>query len=120
MKLRQLLAALTLSFAFALPAQAGQQSGAFLVGPLERPESRASRAPSFEMTQGDLRQAGVPRRSGLIAAFPLRNNLDIGVGRFSVPEIARPRTHVEADRQPSAVRSRDRGIAAVGVSLRFR
>ena len=123
MKPRQPCAALTLlcSFLVAAPA-ASQINGAALVGPLERnppvPESRA-RMPNFQMPEGDLREVGVPRRNGLIGAIAINDRLDVGIGRFSVPEIARPRTHMEADRQPTAVRPRDRGIAAIGFSLRF-
>ena len=79
-----------------------------------RPRSREFRAP-----QGDLRLPNEPRRNGLIAAYPIDENVQIGIGRFSVPEIARPRTHMERDRQPTGVRPRDRGIAAVGISQRF-
>lgn len=85
-------------------------------------------------TPAAVREAGLPRffalpetaneppggrGSGLIAAMPLSDRLTIGVGRFRALELARPRTHVEPDRRPTDVRSRDRGIAAVGVSLRF-
>ena len=124
MKPRRPVAALTLlcTLLVAAPA-AGQVSGAALVGPLERSpaiaESR-SRLPIFRMPEGDLREVGVPRRNGLIGAIAINDRLDVGIGRFNVTEIARPRTHMEADRQPTAVRPRDRGIAAIGFSLRFR
>ena len=124
MRSRRPVAALTLlcTLLVAAPA-AGQISGAALVGPLEHsPPVAVSRAriPTFRMPEGDLREVGVPRRNGLIAAIAVNDRLDVGLGRFSVPEIARPRTNIEADRQPTAVRPRDRGIAAVGFSLRFR
>lgn len=123
MRLRRLDAALTASLALlAADVASAQPSAAALVGPLDpRPAwpAGARDAPDFRMPDGDLREPGVPRRSGLIAAFPVRKNLDIAVGRFAVPRIARPRTHMESDRQPTAVRARDRGIAAVGISLRF-
>ena len=41
------------------------------------------------------------------------------IGRFDVPELARPRTHMERERTPTSVRPRDRGIAAVGFTLSF-
>lgn len=99
-----------------------QTSGAALVGPPDRIESPAPAAlplPDFRSPPDDLRRAGEPRRNGLIAAYPLSENLQIGVGRFEVPELPRPRTHMERDSQPTSVRPRDRGIAAIGFSLRF-
>lgn len=82
-------------------------------------EERRPNLPDFRMPVGDLREAGAPRRNGLIAAMPLDERVTIGVGRFSVTEIARPPTHVEPAQRAAEVRRRDRGIAAVGVSLRF-
>ena len=71
------------------------------------------------MPQDDLQRPAEPRRNGLIAAFPVDRNVEIGIGRFRVVDPARPRTNTEFDRQPIAVRPRERGIAAIGVSLRF-
>ena len=103
----------------AVPA-AAQTSGAALVGPLERPAIAFDRRPiDFRPPDGDLRDPGSPPRNGLIAAWRINEDLEIGIGRFAVPEIARPRTHMESERNPTAVRPRDRGIAAVGFSLRF-
>jgi hypothetical protein len=123
MGVRRHLAAI--GFAFALigtaPA-AAQTSAASLIGPIApgRTEPTYTTRPmTFQVPPGDLRRPGAPSRNGLIAAVPLDHNVEIGVGRFLVPQIARPRTHMEADRQPSSVRPRDRGIAAVGISLRF-
>ena len=82
-------------------------------------EERRPNLPDFRMPGGDLRQAGTPRRNGLIAAMPVSENVIFGVGRFSVTEIARPATHVEPAHRAADIRRRDRGIAAVGVSLRF-
>ena len=121
---RRLPAALTLPLALlaAVPA-AAQTSGAALLRPMEAPSgsSSATRStlPDFTGPEGDLRRGGDIRRSGLIAAYQIAPNVQVGVGRFSVPELARPRTHMERDRNPTAVRSRDRGIAAVGFSLSF-
>ncbi len=75
--------------------------------------------PNFAPAVGDLRQAGLPRQSGLIAAMPIDDNLQIGLGRFRVAEPARPRTHMEPERAPTDLRRRERGVAAVGMSLRF-
>ena len=123
MNLRWLAAALSASFTLitALPA-AAQSSGAALVGPTEQAPIRAtprSRAPDFRAPEGDLRQVGEPRRSGLIAAVPVNRNLEIGIGRFRVSEIAQPRTHTENERNPAAMGPRQRSIAGFGFSLRF-
>lgn len=76
------------------------------------------RPPDFRILE-DPSRPGEPPRSGLIAAWPVNDNLTVGVGRYAVPRIARPRTNMEAERSPTGVRDRDRGIAAVGFSLRF-
>lgn len=112
--------ALSLALPMTSPATA-QTSGATLVESLDsqRFVPPAAGLPQFRAPQGDLREAGEVRRNGLIAAFRVRDNLQIGVGRFAVPEIARPRTNMERDRHPTAVRPRDRGIAAIGFSLSF-
>ena len=98
---------------------AAQTSGAALIGPVEPPSTTAPRLPEFRAPEGDLRDPGSPRRNGLIAAWRINDNLQIGIGRYTVPEIARPRTHIESERNPTAVRSRDSRVAAVGFSLRF-
>jgi hypothetical protein len=105
----------------ALPA-AAQTTGAPLVGPTDqasiRPAPR-SHALDFRVPEGDLRQAGEPRSNGLIASVPVNRNLDIGIGRFRVSEIARPRTYTESDRNPAGMGPRQRSIAGFGFSLRF-
>jgi hypothetical protein len=94
-----------------------------LVGPLDPVRAAAStRAPAasgFRMVHSDLEWPGEPRRNGLIAAYPIDDNVQIGVGRFSVAEIARPRTNIEAERHPMAVRPKEGRIAAIGLSLSF-
>ena len=124
MELRRTYAALAGSFVLltAAPAEA-QPNQTFLAGPIDvSPSAEPARPtlPDFRVPEGDLRQAGQPRRNGLIAAYPVNRNLQIGIGRFAVPELARPRTHMEGERNPTGVRPRERGIAAVGLSLRFR
>ena len=123
MKLRRSFAGLTVSFVLlTAPPAFGQQNAATLVGPIDpRPgmEISVPRHVEFRVPEGDLRRAGQPRRNGLIAAYPIDENLEVGLGRFLVPEIARPRTHMESERNPTAVRFRDRGIAAVGFIHRF-
>lgn len=56
---------------------------------------------------------------GMLAAVEVGDGLRIGVGRFTVPELARPRTWMERDRDTTDVRPRERGIAAFGVRLPF-
>jgi hypothetical protein len=73
----------------------------------------------FRISRGDLREAGAPARGGLIGAVSLDERFLIGIGRFNVPELARPRSHTEPERRPGDVRRRDRGIAAVGISYSF-
>lgn len=123
MNLRWLVAALPASFTLmtALPA-AAQTTGAPFVGPTDqasiRPAPR-SHAPDFRVPEGDLRQAGEPRSNGLIASVPVNRNLEIGIGRFRVSEIARPRSYTEGDRNPAGMGPRQRSIAGFGFSLRF-
>jgi hypothetical protein len=56
-------------------------------------------------------------RNGLVASVDVDENIRIGIGRFNVTDIARPRTNVEPVGREIA--SRGRNIAAVGFSLRF-
>lgn len=72
----------------------------------QQPPARIWRAPPEPMQDG---------RFGL----PLAGNMQVGVGRFSVLEPARPRTHTEPIARGTDIARRHRGIAAVGVSLRF-
>jgi hypothetical protein len=124
MFMRRLAAALSASLTLMTAAPATAQSSTVaLVGPVERGPlllTPRTRGPDFRMPEGDLRNPGEPRRNGLIAAIAINPNLDIGVGRFHVGEIARPRDNNERERQPASVRSRDRAMAGVGFSLRFR
>lgn len=102
-------------------AAAAQSATAALVGPTDPTlHSIAFRPslPDFRMPRGDYRQPPGPVRNGLIGAVPLGRNLQVAVGRFAIPEVARPRTHMEHDSRPD-VRRRDRGMAAVGFSFRF-
>ena len=120
---RKPLAALTLLLALVAAAPAvAQQSSAALVGPVDRGRPSAPAAaelPDFTTPAADLREGGEARRNGLIAAYRVAPNVQVGIGRFAVPEIARPRTNIERERNPTAVQPRERGIAAVGVSLSF-
>jgi hypothetical protein len=80
--------------------------------------SRQAPPPDFRMNRGDLREAPGPARGGLIAALPIRENVTLGVGRFA-SSAPRPRSHVEPEPRPGELRHRERGVAAVGVSIRF-
>ena len=123
MYLRGLSAALAASSTLmaAVPAVA-QNVDRSRIGPVELPRfliTPGTTGPQFTMPEGDLRNAGEPRRNGLIAAVPLNRNLQVGIGRFRVSEIAQARTHTESDRNPAAMTPRQRSIAGVGFSLRF-
>src|SRR4051794_228872 len=76
-------------------------------------------ATDFRIRQADLREAGPALPRGLIGAVDLAERLQLGVGRFGVPELAPPRSHTEPERRPVDVRRRDQGIAAVGISYSF-
>jgi hypothetical protein len=124
MYLRWLAAALPASFTLVIAMPAAAQSIApGHVGPVDPSRTTImtprSQAPSFQVPEGDLRRAGQPRSNGLIAAVPVNRNLQIGIGRFRVAEIAQPRTHTESDRAPAAIGPRQRSIAGLGFSLRF-
>ncbi|WP_129790644.1 hypothetical protein [Sphingosinicella sp. CPCC 101087] len=66
-----------------------------------------------------LAEPGSSGRDGLIAALPLDDNIQLGVGRFSIAGYVRQRTNIEAERHPMALQPRQRGIAAVGISFSF-
>src|SRR5688500_842839 len=113
---RRLAAALVVSLTLASPALA--QIDTTIAG-LRPGASPARLLPHFALPAGDFRDVGAPSRNGLIAAVPLRENLQIGIGRFRVAEPARARTHMEPERAPTDLRRKERGVAAVGMSLRF-
>jgi hypothetical protein len=58
-------------------------------------------------------------RTRMFHVVPISENIEFGLGRYAVPEIARPRTHMETDRSPTDVRRRGRGITGVGFKLSF-
>ena len=72
----------------------------------EQPPARIWREPPGPLPGGRL-------------AMPVAGNLHFGVGRYSVLEPARPRTHTEPIARSAEIARRNRGIAAVGFSLRF-
>ena len=72
----------------------------------EQPPAQIWRAPPGPLPGGRL-------------AMPVAGNLHVGVGRYSVIEPARPRTHTEPIARSADIARRNRGIAAVGFSFRF-
>ena len=114
---RRLAAVLALSLAPTAPALAQLGSPTMTGAETGRRTSRL--LPNFTTPVGDFREAGTPLRNGLIATLPIDDDLQLAVGRFRVAEPARPRTHMEPERAPTDLRRRERGVAAVGMSLRF-
>jgi hypothetical protein len=74
--------------------------------PPEPPRARLWQEPAGAMQNGRL-------------IMPVADNLHVGVGRFSGPELTRPRTHTEPISRTGEIGRRERGRAAVGLSLRF-
>jgi hypothetical protein len=90
--------------------------------PAIAPPSIAQAAALDADADADARLLAAPAvtpRSRMIHVQTLADNIEFGIGRYAVPEIARPRTHMEADRYPTDVRRRGRGIAGVGLKLSF-
>ena len=110
--------ALAVPLILASPASAQIDLSTNLGGASQRAPMRLM--PNFSAPAGDFRQAGSVGRNGLIDAYTIDDNLQIGIGRFRVAEPARPRTHMEPERAPTDLRRRERGVAAIGMSLRFR
>ena len=81
--------------------------------------SAAGESAEFRIPRAALRPAPSPLPAGMVAAMPLNDRLIMGVGRFSVLEEPRVRTNVEPAHRAAEVRRRERGIAAVGISLNF-
>ena len=123
MYLRRPVAALAAFYTLiAAGPAAAQMAEDARIGPVDRPSfliTPRSRGPEFRMDEGDLRRVGEPRRNGLIAAVPLNRNLEVGVGRFRVSDMAQPRSYTESDRNPVSMGIRQRSIAGIGFNLRF-
>ena len=114
----RLAGALAIPLSLASPASAQIDLSTNIDGATPRRNARLVQ--NFTAPAGDFRQTGNVRRNGLIASYPVDRNLEIGIGRFRVAEPARPRTHMEPERAPTDFRRRERGVAAIGMSLRFR
>jgi hypothetical protein len=122
MNVRRIAAALTVSCACLASGQAfGQTASAY--GPSE--PARAQRIIDQAADQRELRAAPVPEReprrpAGLIQSWTVGDNAQLGLGRFRVLEIARPRTNTERVRNPVGVARDTSAIAGAGLSVRFR
>ena len=115
LRVRRLGAALVVPLILA-PSAMAQTGPVSIIQTEPRAESRL--LPDFSPPRGDLREVGEPRRNGLIAAIPVGDDVQIGIGRFRVAELARSRSHMEPERSPTDMRRRERGVAAIGLSLR--
>lgn len=112
------LAALAAMFvlATALEAQARSRPAAADPPAAVEPEPSPPRhADKFAAAVPEPPAAPVARMVGAVQV----GNAEIGVGRFNVGEIARPRTHTETDRDPLGFNRRGRSIAGMGFSFRF-
>jgi hypothetical protein len=76
------------------------------------------RTPPDWIPAGDLR-GGPPARTDLISTMSVGDGLQLGVGRFSMLDLARPRTNVEREPRPTNIGRRERSIAAVRLSFGF-
>ena len=121
MRMRRLSAALALPCMLFPAAEAiAQTSPAPIVGSvLAVPQPTTNPPMRDRFPAPALRDYPDAPRGGLIAAVPVGDDAVIGVGRFSVGEIARPRTNTEFERNPTDIRRRRSGIAGMGFSLRF-
>jgi hypothetical protein len=100
-----------------LPAAAAAQLGPRV--PIISTDPPRTAQSDFRMFRGEYRESGAAAPNGLIGVVSLDDRTLIGVGRFNVVELARPRTNTETVRRPADVRRRHQGIAAVGISYSF-
>ena len=84
--------------------------------PAAGPVAAAAEAPP---PRARYRPPPAPFPGGIVGALPLAPNMQVSIGRFTIAEPARPRTHTEPAHRLADVRRSERGIAAVGLSLRF-
>jgi hypothetical protein len=92
----------------------GQANGVPRHGP---PAAERRTRPDW-IPAGDLR-GGPPARIGLIAAMRVGDGMQLGVGRFSMLDLARSRTNMEREPRPTDIERRQRSIAAVRWSFSF-
>jgi hypothetical protein len=121
-RIGRLCGALAIPFALSAIGAEAQLTRSALAAPVEATLSivpvRSAR-PDFRMPRGALREIGPPPRNGFVATLPVADNLNLGVGRFAIPELAGRRSNMESERRPTDMRRRDRAIAAVAFSFRF-
>jgi hypothetical protein len=55
----------------------------------------------------------------MIETWSLGRNAQLGLGRFRVMEVARPRSNVERVRDPLIMERETRPIAGAGINIRF-
>lgn len=118
MRRRSAVTALAISCTLlAAAAASAQTSSGGSLEPLRRPPAMDS-APAPEPRRLSYPTTSDPLDAGLVHVIPLAENARIGVGRFAISEIARPRTHMERPRHTD-MGSKQRGMAAVGFRLSF-
>ena len=102
-----------------IAAEAGAQNGSDprLPAPAPREAERGDRTHSDLSVRADRSR----RSSGndMLALSPPGNDIAIGIGRFSVLDPPRPRSHMEADRDPTNVRRAERSIGGIGLRITF-
>ena len=86
---------------------------------LPRAPAPERRAPPDWISAGDLRGAPRPARNDLTASTSVGDGMELGVGRFSVRDLARSRTNMESEPRPTDLRHRERSITAVRLSFSF-
>ena len=104
--MRRLCLSLVATCALAAPAHAV----------LRRAEPAEEQSPRLNL---DLPPPPGARSGDMLPLLPVGERGAIGFGRFSVPEPPRPRTHVEAERDPADVGRRRRGIGGLGLRMAF-
>ena len=102
------LIAAALAAASGAPAQAPPGPVPFLRIPAP------SAPPRFVLPRDRLRDLGTSPRNGLIAAYPLQPNLELGIGRYRMGGQHRLPTNTAGDSRQGR-----HGVAAVGLSLSF-
>ena len=111
--------AITCACTFAAPALA-QPSRTY--GPVEPAQRIAPPAPASPQRLSALTPAPAPQpvlRDGLIERMELGGGAEIGIGRFRVGNIPKPRTNMEMERNPAALERPSRAIAGAGLRIRF-
>lgn len=73
------------------------------------------RTPPDWIPAGDLHPAPID----LVAAMNVGDGMQLGIGRFSMLDLARSRTNMEREPRPTNMARRERSIAAVRLSFSF-